>query len=154
MREMREMPSAWSYLLKRSAERANGRIHFYPGFWRLHGNNEGKPGSEGILFSDRTDELGRPMEMVTLRCLRCPLTKWEPKYAKYRNRYWIPARLCRKCDFYRKRRRGAWYACCGHNAAKNKSKAVAEELNEAWDNAIDFANSIIGKSTIKDGEDE
>jgi len=142
-----------------SKEKAYGRIHYFYGFWRLHGNQEGKPvnnplAENGVMFSDRLDELDRPMEMVSHQCLLCPLPKWEDNYAKYNNKYWIPARLCRKCEFHIKRRRGVWFACCDRKAAKHKGQAIAKELDSVWNNAIDFADSIMGKPSSKEEANE
>lgn len=143
------MSNIWKTIARDAREKANGRIPVFDGFWRLQGNKEGKPGSEGILFDDRIDNLGRPMEMVNLLCAICPDEKWESDYAKTDSGYWVPMRLCRKCPHYRKRRKGAWYSCCGLRASRNPNKAVATELTDVWNNAIDFADSIMGKPSNK-----
>ncbi len=140
----------WGIIARDAREKANGRIHVFDGFWRLQGNTEGKPGTEGILFRDHVDKLGRPIEMVNLLCAPCPDSKWEADYAKLDSGYWIPMRLCRKCTHYRKRRKGAWYSCCGYKASGNPQREVVNALDHALSNAIDFADSIIGKPKKKE----
>jgi len=136
----------WDSLFKAAEERRNGRIHTWPGHWRLKGSNDGTPGEYTERF-DRDDDLGRPMELVTLKCIRCDWDKWESDYAKSDKWYWIPWRICKKCEHYIKgerKRGGIRYPCCRRKRSRTPKQDAAKDVLSAFSKAVDDANQIIG----------
>jgi hypothetical protein len=152
-REMVGMAGILNQIFKDAKERADGRIDFFRGFWRLVGSKEGTVSEDEPRF-ERLDALNRPMEMVGGPSVKCLHPKWEPTCAKTGKGYWVLSKHCKRCEFYRTAKQSRRkYPCCQYEAkGGNSSIEGLKAVNEALANASQFADAIMGKKPDKNGE--
>jgi hypothetical protein len=147
---MNSMAGILNHIFKDAKEHAEGRIHFFAGFWRLVGSKEGTV-SEGEPRFERMDALNRPMEMVGGPSVTCSHPKWEATCAKTKGYYWVLSKNCKRCEFYRTAKQSRRkYPCCQYKAKDGNSAVEGlKAVNEALVNASQFADTILGKKSDK-----
>ena len=132
------MTNIFKQLGRSLAENYAGRIRTFPNGYKF--SDAGTTNAQGVHIPATVEAGKRPRSLAlgVISTHVCPSPPGDfPENSRTHGHYWVPMRVCRKCEHHIKRRRGQPYPCC----------AVLRENKRKGPTPVQSAVSIIETAT-------